>query len=140
MGSEFWSGSAGVEGARSTLAFSQEALRNHVFFVDGKQVLLRKGGQGLISLLLGASFTMIIVGGIVLSSFTFRIDGLAGFAVDFARTDQAAEVQFIQGDAKEDSSDHEEEPEGGIIVKWSAEKGFGFVKPDKGGENLFFHF
>jgi hypothetical protein len=64
-------------------------LRNHVFFVDGKQVLFRKGGQGLISLLLGASFTMVIVGGIVLSSFTFRIDGLAGFAVDFARTDQA---------------------------------------------------
>ena len=64
---------------------------------------------------------------------------------DYAREDQGRDyAREDQGRDRSRSRSRDREPgpgkERGIALRWNQEKGFGFIKPDSGGDDLFCHF
>ena len=55
---------------------------------------------------------------------------------DYAREDQGRDRSRSRSRDREAGAGKER----GIALRWNMEKGFGFIKPDTGGEDLFCHF
>ena len=55
---------------------------------------------------------------------------------EYAREDQGRDRSRSRSRDREAGAGKER----GIALRWNMEKGFGFIKPDSGGEDLFCHF
>ena len=55
---------------------------------------------------------------------------------DYAREDQGRDRSRSRSRDRDAGAGKER----GVALRWNMEKGFGFIKPDTGGEDLFCHF
>ena len=88
----FDAGTLDLVGERRALVVAKEAVWNHVFHVENSQPALQLGfkkrGKFMVILLPFLSMSLLLWGAIV-PSFRFEINGIAGLAQDFGRTNSS---------------------------------------------------
>jgi len=74
-------GTLDVQGPRSSVIYSREALRNHIFSLQQYEVWFRRPGQILVAAFLAASIVCTMLGGFFVPSFSIEVNGLAAVAI-----------------------------------------------------------